>query len=280
HELNLIKAASALGVQQLLIPEAARIAELTGGLPVGFLGPVGTTLPVVADAALEGIENFVCGGNAVDRHWVGVRWERDLPRPKFMDLRNAQPEDPCPRCGPGRLALDRGIEVGHVFKLGHKYSKAMNVVVLDQEGKERTPIMGCYGIGVSRIVAAAIEQNHDDNGIIWPVALAPFEVEILLANPNDALAVQTAEMLYAGLGEQGIGVLLDDRDERIGIKFKDADLLGSPLRVLAGGRALKEGKVEIQLRRGGEPLQVPVQEAVTALLNRLQVLRAEENRGA
>ncbi|MBF0215263.1 MAG: proline--tRNA ligase, partial [Magnetococcales bacterium] len=276
HELNPIKAAAALGVQQLLIPEPARIAELTGGLPVGFLGPVGTPLPVVADAVLENMNGFVCGGNAPDRHWSGVTWERDLPRPRFVDLRNAVPDDPCPRCADGRLALDRGIEVGHVFKLGEKYSKALGVAVLDQEGKERTPIMGCYGIGVSRIVAAAIEQNHDANGIIWPVALAPFEVEILLANPNDPLSKETAETLYVELRARDVAVLLDDRDERLGIKFKDADLIGCPVRVMAGGRALKEGKVEIQLRKGGDPLLVPVGEAVTTLIDRLQSLLEEE----
>ncbi|MBF0272217.1 MAG: proline--tRNA ligase [Magnetococcales bacterium] len=279
HELNPIKAAAALGVHQLGVPEPGRIAELTGGLPVGFLGPVGTALPVLADSALEGSNAFICGANILDHHLTGVTWDRDLPRPRFADLRNVVPNDPCPRCTAGRLALDRGIEVGHVFKLGEKYSKALGVAVLDQEGKERTPIMGCYGIGVSRIVAAAIEQNHDDNGIIWPVALAPFEVEILLANPNDPLAKETAETLYADLRAKGIGVLLDDRDERLGIKFKDADLLGCPLRVVAGGRALKEGKVEIQVRKGGDPIQAPVGEAVATMIARLHALLAEESQG-
>ncbi|GAB0057296.1 Proline--tRNA ligase [Candidatus Magnetaquicoccaceae bacterium FCR-1] len=279
HELNLVKAANALGVDAVQVPEPGRIAELTGGLPVGYMGPVGTTLPILADRATESLVSFACGANQTDHHLTGVVWERDLPRPACADLRNVQPDDPCPRCAEGHLRLDRGIEVGHIFKLGEKYSKALNVTVLDPEGKERTPIMGCYGIGVSRIVAAAIEQNHDDNGIIWPVALAPFEVEILLANPNDALSVQTAESLYAGLTAMGIGVLLDDRDDRLGVKFKDADLIGCPLRVMAGGRALKEGKVEIQIRKGGDPLQVPVAEALATLRDLLGKLAGEESNG-
>ncbi|MBF0164776.1 MAG: proline--tRNA ligase [Magnetococcales bacterium] len=279
HELNLVKAANALGVGAVQIPEPGRIAELTGGLPVGYVGPVGTALPILADRALESCLAFACGANQIDHHLTGVTWERDLPRPAFADLRNVQPDDPCPRCAAGRLRLDRGIEVGHIFKLGDKYSKALNVTVLDPEGKERTPIMGCYGIGVSRIVAAAIEQNHDDNGIIWPVALAPFEVEILLANPNDPASVQTAETLYAGLTAMGVGVLLDDRDDRLGVKFKDADLIGCPLRVMAGGRALKEGKVEIQIRKGGDPLQVPVAEALVTLRDMLAKLAGEASKG-
>ncbi|MBF0613567.1 MAG: proline--tRNA ligase [Magnetococcales bacterium] len=279
HELNPIKAAAALGVRNLVIPEGSRIAELTGGLPVGFIGPVQTDLPIVADYALEGTSGMACGGNAPDRHWIGVTLGRDLPTPRFADLHNVVQDDPCPRCGPGLLSLDRGIEVGHVFKLGDKYSKALGVSVLDPDGKERTPIMGCYGIGVSRIVAAAIEQNHDDNGIIWPVALAPFEVEILLANPNEPLALQTAEALYAELRSRGIGVLLDDRDERLGIKFKDADLLGCPLRVVAGGRALKEGKVELQIRRTGEAIPVEIPQATATILERLQTLLHAESKG-
>ncbi|MEO5345024.1 MAG: proline--tRNA ligase [Magnetococcus sp. YQC-9] len=279
HELNLIKAANALGVGAVVVPEPGRSAELTGGLPVGYLGPVGTTLSILADRALEGLDFFACGANQADHHLTGVSWGRDLPRPAFVDLRNVQPDDPCPRCTDGRLQLDRGIEVGHIFKLGEKYSKALSVSVLDPEGKERTPIMGCYGIGVSRIVAAAIEQNHDDNGIIWPVALAPFEVEILLANPNDPQAVQTAEALHDEWSGRGIGVLLDDRDDRLGVKFKDADLIGCPLRVVAGGRALKEGKVEIQIRKGGEPIQVPVAEAGQAVIEQLRQLFDQESLG-
>ncbi|MBF0182463.1 MAG: proline--tRNA ligase [Magnetococcales bacterium] len=270
HELNPIKAAAALGVAQVVIPDPARGAELTGGIPIGFLGPVGTTLPVVADEALAGLNGFACGANAADAHLTGVRWERDLPKPRYADLRTVLAGDPCPRCNGGQLSLDRGIEVGHVFKLGDKYSKSMGIVVLDQEGRERTPIMGCYGIGVSRIVAAAIEQNHDANGIIWPVALAPFEVEILLANPNEPEAVRTAETLYRELRARGLAVLLDDRDDRLGIKFKDADLLGCPVRLVAGGRALKEGKVEIQTRRGGDAVQAPLAEAVAVTLARLE----------
>lgn len=278
HELNLIKAASALGVSQLVIPDPARTMELTGSMPVGFLGPVGTQLPVVADMALASLQGFVCGGNERDIHLINVQWARDLQKPRFVDLRNVMVSDPCPRCAEGRLVLDRGIEVGHVFKLGDKYTQSMGIAVLDQEGKERIPIMGCYGIGVSRIVAAAIEQNHDEHGITWPVALAPFDVEILLANPNDPEAVRTAENLYAALRSHGVAVLLDDRDERLGIKFKDADLLGCPVRVVTGGRALKEGKIEVQSRKGGDPIQPAIDEAVAVLIARLEAMRQEESR--
>lgn len=278
HELNLVKAASALGVAQLVIPEAGRIGELTGGTPVGFLGPVGAKLSVVADAVLENVAEFVCGANEVDFHLTGVQWERDLPKPRFVDLRNVAASDPCPRCAKGQLVLDRGIEVGHVFKLGDKYSKSMGIAVLDQDGKEKTPIMGCYGIGVSRIVAAAIEQNHDEGGIVWPVALAPFDVEILLANPKDLQATQAAQELYLNLRAHGVAVLLDDRDERLGIKFKDADLVGCPLRVVAGGRSLQEGKVEIQMRSGGAALQPLVAQAVAVVLEQLKSIQAMETR--
>ncbi len=277
HELNLIKAAAALGVGQLTIPEPARIGELTGGIPVGFLGPVGISLPVVADLALAEMQGFACGANEADFHLTNVCWGRDLPKPRFIDIRNVVVSDPCSRCTQGHLVLDRGIEVGHVFKLGDKYSKAMGVVVLDQDGKERIPLMGCYGIGVSRIVAAAIEQNYDEGGIIWPVALAPFEVEILLVNPKDGDATQVAETLYAALRARGVAVLLDDRDERLGIKFKDADLLGSPLRVVVGGRSLKEGQVEVQSRKGGNPCHALIDNALNEVLDQLEAMKQEES---
>ncbi|MBF0429085.1 MAG: proline--tRNA ligase, partial [Magnetococcales bacterium] len=277
HELNLIKAATALGVTQLIIPEPARLGELLGGTPVGFLGPVGTSLPVVADTALSDLSSFVCGANVANAHLTGVQWDRDLPRPRFVDIRNVMEADPCSRCTEGQLQQDRGIEVGHIFKLGYKYSKSMGVAVLDPNGKEHTPIMGCYGIGVSRIVAAAIEQNNDAGGIIWPVALAPFEVEILLANPNDPQAVEAAEGLYTSLRSLGVAVLLDDRDERLGIKFKDADLLGCPLRVVAGGRALKEGKMEVQIRKGGDPTQVAITDATGHLIAQINQMKQEES---
>ncbi|MBF0176847.1 MAG: proline--tRNA ligase [Magnetococcales bacterium] len=276
HELNEIKASQVIG-GPLTLPAPERIqAEL--GLPVGSLGPVGMSerVRVVADVALQDACNMVCGANRDGWHLTGVNWLRDLPAPAFADLRQVEVGDPCPRCPQGTLSRDRGIEVGHVFKLGYKYSQAMNVRVLDHDGREQHPIMGCYGIGVSRIVAAAIEQNHDDNGIVWPVALAPFAVEILLVNPKDAQAAAAAEALYADLRRTGLETLLDDRDERIGVKFKDADLLGIPFRVLVGGRSLKEGHFELQSRRGGEPERVPPAEMSARLAQRLADLKHAE----
>ncbi|MBF0426119.1 MAG: proline--tRNA ligase [Magnetococcales bacterium] len=290
HELNPIKAAHLLG-GTWEFPTPERLLAETG-LPAGYLGPVlasgvlsafGKAIEVVADEALQGARNMVCGANREGFHLVNVNWDRganqagDLPEPRFADLRQVEAGDPCPRCPQGVLARDHGIEVGHVFKLGYKYSQAMNVRILDQEGREQHPIMGCYGIGVSRIVAAAIEQNHDDNGIIWPVALAPFAVEILLVNPKDAQAATAAEALYAELRRTGLEALLDDRDERIGVKFKDADLLGIPFRVLVGGRSLKEGYFELQSRRGGEPERVPPAEMPARLAQRLADLERTEN---
>ncbi|MBF0188425.1 MAG: proline--tRNA ligase [Magnetococcales bacterium] len=270
HELNEAKARVLLG-DGFRIPTPEEVAEKVG--PVGSLGPVGSELTVLADEMLEKSNGFVCGANEEGWHLTNVCWDRDLPRPRFVDVRNVTVGEPCAHCGSGTLAMDRGIEVGHVFKLGDKYSRAMNVTVLGPDGRETVPEMGCYGIGVSRVVAAAIEQNHDDNGIVWPLAIAPFSVEILLLNPKDANASGIAETLYSDLNSRGIETILDDRDERMGVKFKDADLLGAPLRVLVGGRSLKEGVLELQTRKGGKAERVPPQEIVAELEQRLAALR-------
>ncbi|MBF0446614.1 MAG: proline--tRNA ligase [Magnetococcales bacterium] len=271
HALNEIKAAHLLDGEDFHIPDAAYVQNLCG-VPVGSLGPVGTALPVIADWALADLTDFVCGANQEGWHLTSVNWERDLPRPRFADLRNVQPKDPCPRCDDGQFGLFRGIEVGHVFKLGDKYTKSMKMTVLNQEGREQTPLMGCYGIGVSRTVAAAIEQNHDENGIIWPIALAPFQVEILLVNPKETEAAQLAESLYVQLKEQGFDPLLDDRNERLGVKFKDADLIGAPIRAVIGGRGLQEGVVEVQTRKEGRSDKIPVVEIGPYLTSQLQGL--------
>ena len=269
HELNPVKAANALKTPEITLPEPHAVLAVSGGVPVGSLGPVGSALPVLADEALRDGSGLVCGANVADHHLTGVAWGRDLPVPDFADLRNVAAGEGCPRCDGGRLALDRGIEVGHVFKLGDKYSRAMGVTVLDQDGRERTPVMGCYGIGVSRIVAAAIEQNHDDNGILWPDALAPFQVQILLVSPKDEAARAAAETLHDTLNRTGIEALLDDRDERLGVKFKDADLIGCPWRVVVGGRGLQEGKLEVQSRQGGIKEGVAVDQVVPWLAARV-----------
>ncbi|MBF0454688.1 MAG: proline--tRNA ligase [Magnetococcales bacterium] len=274
HELNEIKASHLLEGEGFHLPDPAAVQKLTG-VTVGSLGPVGATLPLIADYALENQTDFVCGANQEGWHLTGVCWGRDLPRPRFADLRNVRAGDRCPRCETGHFSLDRGVEVGHVFKLGDKYTRAMKMTVLNKEGREQTPLMGCYGIGVSRIVAAAIEQNHDDNGIVWPVSLAPFHVEILLVNPKETEAMELAESLYNRLGQANLSTLLDDRRERIGVKFKDADLIGAPLRVVIGGRGIKEGMVEVQSRHDGASQKVEIGAVAEHLIERLQALMAE-----
>ncbi|MBF0184067.1 MAG: proline--tRNA ligase [Magnetococcales bacterium] len=265
RSLNMIKAANALKLPQVTIPDADR-AAYWAGVSMGSLGPVESRLPVVADHELRNLRNFVCGANEEGCHLRNVNWQRDLPVPQFADLRNVTAGEPCARCHSGRLQRHQGIEVGHVFKLGDKYSKAMNVKVLDSQGNEQILVMGCYGIGVSRIVAAAIEQNHDANGIRWPRSLAPFQVELILMNPRDSNEAATGEQLYQALQQAGVEVLLDDRDERAGVKFKDADLLGCPMRLLVGGRSFKEGMVELQSRAGDLSQRIPIQDALATLL--------------
>ncbi|MBF0357947.1 MAG: proline--tRNA ligase [Magnetococcales bacterium] len=271
HELNEIKAENYLDGDGFKLVEPGAVQKSTG-VSVGSLGPVGATTPIIADNSLAGMSDFICGANEDGFHLTGVNWERDLPLPKFADLRNVQAGDLCSRCGAGTLRLDRGIEVGHVFKLGDKYSKAMQMTVLNQGGREQTPLMGCYGIGVSRIVAAAIEQNHDDSGIVWPIFLAPFHVEILLINPKEEAAAKLAEEIYEYLKARGIEALLDDRNERLGVKFKDADLIGAPLRVVIGGRGIKDGAVEVQSRHDGVAEKVAIDAVGDLLLKRAEDL--------
>jgi prolyl-tRNA synthetase len=206
------------------------------------------------------MRNMVVGANELDAHLVNVNLGRDFHVEEFADIRLARAGDPCPRC-PGKLQVSRGIEVGHIFKLGSKYSEAMGATYLDPEGNERNLIMGCYGIGVGRTAAAAIEQNHDEDGIIFPLAIAPFHVLILPVNNKDAQIMEAAEDLYCRLSEKGAEVLLDDRDERPGVKFKDADIIGIPLRLTVGEKNLRKGKVEIKVRGSGEVMGVGLEEA-------------------
>jgi prolyl-tRNA synthetase len=263
RELNEIKLCRLLDCNEIIFPADERVAALTGA-PVGFLGPLGMNIPVIADHEVRGMSDFVCGANEVDQHYAGVNLGRDLQLERFADLRQAVAGDPCPRCQ-GQLEVWRGIEVGHVFKLGTKYSAALHASVLDEQGQERTLVMGCYGIGVGRTVAASIEQNHDENGIIWPMPIAPFQVLVTLVNPNDAEVREAGEGLYRQLLDKGVEVLLDDRDERPGSKFKDADLIGIPLRITVGSRSLKEGQFELQERRSGARTLLPVAETAETL---------------
>ena len=226
--------------QQVEMADPDVVAETTGA-PMGFAGPVGLKARMVADHAVKGMMNFVTGGNAKDLHLKNVNLVRDFTVEEFGDLRVIMPRDACPRCE-GEIQFIRGIEVGHIFKLGTKYSDALKALFLDQAGKEEPVIMGCYGIGITRTAAAAIEQHNDKDGIAWPISIAPFEVHILPTNMSDPGLRQSAEEIYAGLRENGIEVLLDDRDERPGNKFKDADLVGVPVRVTVGEKAAREGK--------------------------------------
>ncbi|PLX81232.1 MAG: proline--tRNA ligase [Desulfuromonas sp.] len=264
RELNPIKLANLLGSNCVEMASEETVLKVTGA-PVGFAGPVGLKVRILADHEIGTMGNFVVGGNAADLHLAGVNHGRDFNVEQFADLREAEAGDDCPRCN-GKLEIWRGIEVGHVFKLGTKYSAAMNAVVLDDQGKERTLIMGCYGIGIGRTVAAAIEQNNDDNGIIWPLPIAPFQVLITLVNPKDEEVCKAGEQIYTDLQQAGVEVLLDDRDERPGSKFKDADLIGLPLRITVGARGLKEGSVELQWRKDGERRMLPLESAVEDML--------------
>lgn len=264
RELNEIKLANLLNVDWALMAEDNVVREVTGA-PTGFAGPVGLKIRVIADSEIQGMADFVVGGNAVDVHFTGANHGRDFEVAQFADIRQAVAGDPCPRCDCGKFESWRGIEVGHVFKLGTKYSDAMNATVLDAQGKSKPLVMGCYGIGVGRTVAAAIEQNHDENGMKLPMPLAPFHVLISMVNPKDDQVREVSEKLYQELLDEGIEVLLDDRDERPGIKFKDADLIGIPLRVTVGARNLKEGNVELKERASGEQSMVAV-DAIAAQL--------------
>jgi len=260
HDLNPIKLKNLLGCAELELASDEQIVKLTGA-PVGYLGPVGSKIRVIADLAIQAGGPWITGANVADAHYRHTALGRDFTVECFADIRNVTAGDPCPRCADGGLEQWRGIEVGHVFKLGTKYSAAMRATVLDDQGQERVLVMGCYGIGVGRTVAAAIEQNHDDKGIIWPMPIAPFQVLITLVNPKDEAVRSAGERLYAQLQGEGIEVLLDDRDERPGSKFADADLLGIPLRVTVGSRALQEGALELQERRSGARSLLPVAEA-------------------
>ncbi|HEV8308862.1 MAG TPA: proline--tRNA ligase [Methylomirabilota bacterium] len=225
------------------------------GAPVGSVGPVGARLPIVADETLrEGV--YVCGANREGFHWKGIRPGRDFTVTQYADIHAAQAGEGCPRCGKA-LRVERVIEVGNIFKLGTKYSVPLKAVYLDERGQERPIVMGSYGIGPARIAAAAIEQRHDADGIVWPWSIAPSHVHVLPVNVKDGGVRDTAERLYRELREAGFDVLLDDRDERPGVKFKDADLLGIPLRVTVGALLAKEGRVEVRARRDRQDVKVP-----------------------
>ena len=252
HQLNPIKAEKIEGIAAPLRLASEEEARATCGAGFGSLGPVGLDIPVIVDRSAACLADFSCGANRDDAHLTGVNWERDLPLGRVEDLRRVEEGDPSPD-GAGRLQIKRGIEVGHIFQLGTKYSEAMGAKVLDETGRNITMIMGCYGIGVSRIVAAAIEQNHDERGIVWPASMAPFQLAIIPLNMQKSPEVAScAEELYAALLGAGVDVLMDDRNERPGVKFADMELVGIPHRIVIGDRALADDKIEYKGRRDSE----------------------------
>ncbi len=259
HEANPAKVKTLVGANVAELAAEGDVRAATGA-PVGYAGPVGLSVPVYVDHALAALPAFVCGANEGDAHYVGVAADRDFKPTAWGDLRSIEPGDPCPSCGKP-VEVKRGIEVGHIFKLGTKYSTALKATYLDDEGKEKPIVMGCYGIGVGRTMAAAIEQNNDENGIVWPVPIAPWEVVLLPLQVKDQETMETVKGIARALDAAGIEVLVDDRDERPGVKFKDADLLGIPLRLTVGARGLKEGVAEVKERAGGVEHRVPLAEA-------------------
>jgi prolyl-tRNA synthetase, family II len=265
HELNAVKAQKLPGVANpLRMASADQIATATGA-EAGYLGPIGLKCKVYVDRAAAAAADFVCGANERDAHYTGANWGRDLPEGEVVDLRNVVAGDPSPS-GQGTLRMARGIEVGHIFQLGQKYSESMNATVLDEQGKAAVMHMGCYGIGVSRVVAAAIEQNHDERGIVWPEPIAPFDVTLIPINLQKSERVrEVAERLYADLQAAGLEVLFDDRDARPGVKFADDELVGVPHRIVVGDKGLDRGVLEYKRRRDGHGAEVPVAEIVQFL---------------
>jgi prolyl-tRNA synthetase len=270
HELNEVKAAKLPQVMKPLQFLTPGEVQLAAGCDAGSIGPVGLKIAVIADESAARLSDFVCGANVNGKHLVHVNWGRDLPEPAVADLRKAVEGDPCPDSSrsncKGRLTIRRGIEVGHIFQLGTKYSEKMNATCLDETGKGTVMPMGCYGIGVSRVVAAAIEQNHDAHGIVWPDTIAPFHVVLVPIGYHKSAAVREAvDKLYGDLTAAGLDVLLDDRDERPGVMFADMDLVGIPHRVVLGDKGLAKGVAEYKGRRDKAPRDIPLDEVVAQL---------------
>ena len=254
HEVNEVKLARLLHVTDVVLADPETVQRVTGA-PLGFAGPVGLQqVRILADHAVKGMNNFVIGANKADTHYQNANFDRDFTVQQFADLRNAQAGDPSPR-GSGVLTLAKGIEVGQVFLLGTKYSQKMNATILDDQGKERLAIMGCYGIGVGRTAAAAIEQNHDEKGIIWPYPIAPFHLHLMTVSQSER-TTEVATRLYADLMAAGFEVLWDDRSDRAGVKFNDADLIGAPFQIVVGDKGLADGIVELKMRRSGSKSRI------------------------
>lgn len=272
HELNMAKVKNFLNASVVEFATPDEIAEHTGG-PLGYSGPVGLKIPVYGDYSVAAMGNYCVGANKKETHRVNVNHGRDFTFAAVEDFRNAEAGDTCCECG-GKYQITKGIEVGHIFKLGTKYSSSMNAMFLDSDGKRNPFIMGCYGIGITRVAAAAIEQNHDEKGIKWPMELAPFKVCVLPLAVKDKEVMETAEDIYRELTERGVEVLLDDRDERAGVKFNDAELIGIPLRVVVGKKTLAQGKIELTVRSTGESSEISLEGCTDELVNKLAKLNA------
>ena len=271
HEANEAKVRRAFDATTLEPADAAAILKATGA-PMGFLGPVAIKIPLAVDSAVAVMPSVVVGGNEVDIHFTGAVPGRDFSLDRVLDLRNAGEGDPCPRCGHAMI-VRQGIEIGHVFKLGTKYSQAMGANFLDDKGNEAPVIMGCYGIGVSRLIAAAVEAGNDPNGILWPLTVAPYDVIVIPLQVQNAAVIETADALVKQFEAAGIEVLVDDREQRPGVKFKDADLIGVPVRVVVGERGLKEGTIEVKWRNAEAAHHVPAANAGEAILAELRAAR-------
>lgn len=273
HEVNENKVRRALKAQHVELASNQVIEKVTGA-GVGFAGPVGISCKVIADHDVAQISNAVTGANATDKHILNVNVGRDYQLTETFDLRNAAPGDPCPKCD-GTIEFVHGIEVGHVFKLGTKYSVSLNAMFSDEKEERHPIIMGCYGIGVNRILAGLAETRHDDKGMIWPITVAPFEVLVVPLNVKEADVANKAEEVYQQLLAAGIDALLDDRDQRPGVKFNDADLIGIPLRVVIGGKGLKEGQLELKWRNATDPVKVPTDSVVATIIEQVKAERAK-----
>ncbi|MFH2138290.1 MAG: proline--tRNA ligase [Candidatus Omnitrophota bacterium] len=268
HDLNEAKLMHALKAKHLSMADESTIEQATKG-PVGFSGPVGLeNIKIIADFSLQSGQNWIAGANAADTHLKNVNADRDFKVSNWADLRNITESDSCSKCA-GEIEICLAIEAGHVFKLGTKYTDSLEATFLDEQGKASKIIMGCYGIGVTRIIAAAIEQNNDENGIIWPMQIAPFHVLIMPLNPEHDGSKKTAQEIYNQLTQQGIEVLLDDRNVRAGFKFKDADLIGIPVQIIIGEKSLAENLIEVKIRETGERLKIPADKVVQEVTQRV-----------
>lgn len=271
HEVNETKLAKVLGQETLTLADHNTIEHVTGA-HVGFAGPVGLNIRIIADQAVSVLRNFVTGANRVDFHLLQVNPGRDFNIDQIADIRYVIKGDKCPKCN-HEIDISQGIEIGHVFKLGTKYSDALNAKFLDPNGKEKSMIMGCYGIGVNRIIASLIEISHDENGIIWPLSLTPYKVIIIPVNVNDAHSMQMANHIYDDLiNNTGIDVLMDDRDQRPGVKFKDADLIGMPIKIIIGKKFTETKELEIKLRKSGETFLTPPEEIRAKIVSLCEML--------